>query len=167
MKKALLIIAIIAMFVSVALGVNAHPGKTDGKGGHTNRSTEEYHYHHGYSAHNHYDMDGDGKKDCPYDFRDNTYHSARDSIVSNDKPATETHKKSNSVTARVTFADVLTAMLEAILPSVAIGLGGAHLLSYLFLLFFGDDKGCSITMISFAVISIVTYILLIIIRLRT
>ena len=72
MKKAILIILAIALLVSVALGVNAHPGRTDGKGGHTNRSTGEYHYHHGYSEHDHYDMDGDGQKDCPYDFRDKT-----------------------------------------------------------------------------------------------
>ena len=44
----------------------AHPGRTDGSGGHYNRSTGEYHYHHGYSAHQH--TDGI----CPYDFDDRT-----------------------------------------------------------------------------------------------
>lgn len=52
--------------------VSAHPGRTDSKGGHTNHSTGEYHYHHGYPAHDHYDMDGDGTVDCPYDFADKT-----------------------------------------------------------------------------------------------
>jgi hypothetical protein len=52
----------------------AHPGRTDGSGGHYNRSTGEYHYHHGYSAHDHYDMDKDGDVDCPYDFNDKTDH---------------------------------------------------------------------------------------------
>ena len=46
----------------------AHSGRTDGAGGHYDRSTGKYHYHHGYSAHQHYDMDGDGDKDCPYTF---------------------------------------------------------------------------------------------------
>ena len=50
----------------------AHSGGTDSNGGHYNRSTGEYHYHHGYSAHQHIDMDGDGKLDCPYDFKDTT-----------------------------------------------------------------------------------------------
>lgn len=46
----------------------AHSGRTDGNGGHYDRSTGEYHYHHSYPAHQHYDMDGDGIIDCPYDF---------------------------------------------------------------------------------------------------
>lgn len=53
----------------------AHSGGTDSKGGHYNRSTGEYHYHHGYSAHQHKDMDGDGKLDCPYEFDDKDYYS--------------------------------------------------------------------------------------------
>ena len=57
---------------SMALIVNAHPGRTDGKGGHTNHSTGEYHYHHGQPAHDHYDINGDGIIDCPYDFNDKT-----------------------------------------------------------------------------------------------
>lgn len=50
----------------------AHSGKTDSRGGHTDHSTGDYHYHHGYSAHDHYDMNGDGTADCPYDFNDRT-----------------------------------------------------------------------------------------------
>lgn len=56
--------------------VFAHPGRTDSAGGHYDRSTGEYHYHHGYSAHQHYDMDGDGIPDCPYNFKDTTNHSS-------------------------------------------------------------------------------------------
>lgn len=44
----------------------AHPGRTDSNGGHTDRSTGEYHFHHGYEAHQH----TDGV--CPYDFDDKT-----------------------------------------------------------------------------------------------
>ena len=44
----------------------AHPGKTDASGGHYDHSTGEYHYHHGYPAHQH--IDGE----CPYDFDDQT-----------------------------------------------------------------------------------------------
>ena len=58
----------ILCFSLVTYRVEAHSGKTDGKGGHTNHATGEYHYHHGYSAHDHYDIDGDGKIDCPYTF---------------------------------------------------------------------------------------------------
>lgn len=45
----------------------AHPGNTDGGGGHYNRSSGKYHYHHGHSEHKHKDKDGDGILDyCPY-----------------------------------------------------------------------------------------------------
>ena len=47
----------------------AHPGRTDSDGGHFNRATGQYHWHHGYSEHQHYDMDGDGKPDCPLTFK--------------------------------------------------------------------------------------------------
>lgn len=54
------------------LTASAHTGRTDSNGGHYDRSTGEYHYHHGYPAHDHYDMDGDEIVDCPYDFDDRT-----------------------------------------------------------------------------------------------
>ena len=45
----------------------AHSGRTDSDGGHTNHSTGEYHWHHGYPAHQHEDRDGDGYLEfCPY-----------------------------------------------------------------------------------------------------
>ena len=62
--------------LSFSLSASAHSGRTDGNGGHYNRSTGEYHYHHGYPAHSHYDIDGDGTIDCPYNFDDQTNHDS-------------------------------------------------------------------------------------------
>ena len=72
MKKLrkLVIFAILLFLFSVP--ASAHPGKTDQNGGHTDHSTGEYHYHHGYPAHDHWDMDGDGDLDCPYFFDNKT-----------------------------------------------------------------------------------------------
>lgn len=67
--KILILFVGIALLCSASL-VFAHPGKTDSKGGHYNRSTGEYHYHHGYSQHQH--IDGE----CPYDFDDKTNHDS-------------------------------------------------------------------------------------------
>lgn len=67
------------LVLSAAPSALAHPGRTDANGGHTDHSTGEYHYHHGYPAHQHYDIDGDGKPDCPYDFKDNTRSSSSSS----------------------------------------------------------------------------------------
>lgn len=72
MKKAILIASIVAVVISFALSVYAHSGKTDANGGHIDYDTGEYHYHHGYPAHDHYDIDEDGDLDCPYDFDDRT-----------------------------------------------------------------------------------------------
>lgn len=44
----------------------AHSGSLDSKGGHYNHSTGEYHYHHGYSAHEH------TNGVCPFNFDDRT-----------------------------------------------------------------------------------------------
>lgn len=57
MKK--LLVLVLALLLS--LPVLAHSGRTDSKGGHYNRSTGEYHYHHGYPPHQH----EDGQ--CPYE----------------------------------------------------------------------------------------------------
>lgn len=72
----------LAVLAVVSVPVYAHPGRTDGAGGHMNHSTGKYHYHHGYDDHQHYDMDGDGIKDCPYDFRNiETKNSSSDSTT--------------------------------------------------------------------------------------
>lgn len=74
MNRLLRCAILLFLVMTLPMTALAHPGKTDSKGGHTDWSTGEYHYHHGYSAHQHYDMDGDGKDDCPYDFKDATDH---------------------------------------------------------------------------------------------
>lgn len=54
--------------LSLSFAAAAHSGKTDDYGGHIDHSTGVYHYHHGYPAHQHRDMDGNGTLDCPYLF---------------------------------------------------------------------------------------------------
>ena len=69
MKKRLLrvFITVLLLSFSFCLPVFAHSGGVDSNGGHYDSSTGEYHYHHGYSAHQHYDINGDGTIDCPYE----------------------------------------------------------------------------------------------------
>ena len=60
-KRILLTIALILVILSALLvGVSAHSGRTDSQGGHYNRSTGEYHFHHGYPEHQH------PNGECPY-----------------------------------------------------------------------------------------------------
>lgn len=69
-RKFFVSILIITILFSTPVLVCAHPGGTDSNGGHYDRSTGEYHYHHGYSAHQH----EDGY--CPYNYHDNTKNSS-------------------------------------------------------------------------------------------
>lgn len=70
--KLLKLLLCIVFCASLALVAYAHPGRTDKNGGHYVSGSGEYHYHHGYPAHDHKDMDDDGIPDCPYQFKDNT-----------------------------------------------------------------------------------------------
>lgn len=52
--------------------------------GHTDRSTGEYHYHHGYKAHQH------SNGICPYDYDDKTVHSSGTSTTTQARSFTTT-----------------------------------------------------------------------------
>lgn len=68
MKKLLLCLLLLSVLLPCA---SAHGGKTDANGGHYNKKTGEYHYHHGYPAHQH------PNGVCPYNYDDQTDHSNR------------------------------------------------------------------------------------------
>lgn len=72
---------VLAFIILIAFSSYAHPGRTDGNGGHYNRSTGEYHYHHGYPEHQH------PGGVCPYD-----------------KPNTETISKSSTNLSKTSIA---------------------------------------------------------------
>lgn len=61
-KRILTSICVLFILTSLVLSlpVTAHQGNTDSKGGHYDHSTGQYHYHHGYPAHQH------PKGVCPY-----------------------------------------------------------------------------------------------------
>ena len=131
-----------------ALEAKAHPGRTDGAGGHTDQSTGEYHYHHGYSAHSHYDMDGDGDLDCPYDFDDKTNHSSSGNSSNNSSNSSNgastmqrTKKNSPDITSKICFS-LFVLFPVALLLSMPV----LSLLKYILALFGTEisDKGYSI-----------------------
>lgn len=67
-KKISSLFLCMSILVAVSIKTSAHSGGTDSSGGHMDHSNGTYHYHHGYPAHHHYDMDDDGFIDCPYLF---------------------------------------------------------------------------------------------------
>ncbi len=66
MRRILCVFLSIACITVLSLSAYAHPGKTDASGGHYDHSTGEYHYHHGYPAHQH------TGGVCPYAFDEQT-----------------------------------------------------------------------------------------------
>lgn len=52
-KRARALLLFVILFVGITSIAYAHSGRTDSSGGHYNRSTGEYHYHHGYGPHQH------------------------------------------------------------------------------------------------------------------
>jgi hypothetical protein len=92
MRKRIIAVVLSALLAVVAL---AHPGRTDSKGGHTNHSTGEYHYHHGYPEHQH------PGGVCPYDFDGKTGES---STTSKREMSQESKDKLNAYYDRIEAA---------------------------------------------------------------
>lgn len=87
------------MIASFCLITYAHPGRTDSNGGHYNRSTGEYHYHHGYPAHQH--IDGE----CPYDYDDK--NNASDKTINNNDNFINSDTIFNIVTVTIVLFDII------------------------------------------------------------
>ena len=92
MKKLHFILCCILIITTFAY---AHSGRTDSKGGHYNRSTGEYHYHHGYPAHSVCGIN------CPYNNIDAT----------NRKSSSSSPKTGNSKTSDADFGTIIYASL--------------------------------------------------------
>lgn len=104
------IIGLVAVLASFTV---LHQGKTDSNGGHYDHSAGEYHYHHGYPAHDHYDMNGDGIVDCPYNFKDKTSNKGSTS-KSESKTNNFTESSNNSVkkpSSTISFGDVFRMII--------------------------------------------------------
>lgn len=108
MKRILLLIISASIAIAATGYAYAHPGRTDSQGGHTDRTTGEYHFHHGYPAHQHEDRDGDGVKEyCPYEFSDDTGSSSGASS-SRAKTQAVTPAPEQKITIRATTATTET-----------------------------------------------------------
>lgn len=91
MKRRILSICIALLTIFLLPSVAfAHPGQTDEDGGHYDRSTGEYHYHHGYPAHQH------TGGQCPYDFDDRTGWNSGPSTSKSDTKFFDWSDPSNS-----------------------------------------------------------------------
>ena len=118
MKKLLSFTVVFLIIFFSLFYVCAHSGKTDSNGGHFDRSTGEYHYHHGYSAHQH----TNGK--CPYDFDDKTGENSGSSKTStsttSDLIALSSSKYKNLAKERLIYIVVLSVVLSVVLLIVLI-----------------------------------------------
>lgn len=108
----------------LALAVFSHPGRTDSYGGHYNRSTGEYHYHHGYPAHQHpngvcpYNNDNktaskettaDDDSDSDYDYDDDDYdYDSDDDYFDTTEPQSVLTTKKDETQAPLDIFSLLT-----------------------------------------------------------
>lgn len=94
MKRRTLLLLCCCLFLLFPFSASAHPGRTDANGGHYDSSTGEYHYHHGYPAHQH------TNGVCPYDFDDKTgQNSGSSSSSSKSSGSTRKSSSTSSVSA--------------------------------------------------------------------
>lgn len=110
MKRIVIALIVIGLLLcSITIITLAHPGKTDSQGGHTDHSTGEYHYHHGYPAHQH----TYGR--CPYD-----YDNAEDDETSLEHgKGTSYHSDTQTGNTRDT-GDVLRVVIAVILALICV-----------------------------------------------
>jgi len=87
MKKICVILCLLFVLI-LPFSVSAHSGGTDENGGHYDKGTGAYHYHHGYSAHQH--VGGN----CPYD---KTYRENKTTSAPKDDTKSVTKKEDKSV----------------------------------------------------------------------
>ncbi len=93
--KRISVLLIAVLLLSLTVPTYAHPGSLDANGGHHNRSTGEYHYHHGHPAHQH------PGGVCPYDFEDTTGHNSGTSSGGSGSGKSSGHSGSGSTTPSV------------------------------------------------------------------
>lgn len=96
-----IVVLLLAIAIMLSFYALAHPGRTDANGGHTDRSTGEYHYHHGYSAHQH------TNGECPYDFKDKTGANSGTSNSNSTNKSTSNKQSSKTNTVVVSKNEVL------------------------------------------------------------
>lgn len=117
MKKYILaLVTVLLLLTLVPIWAFAHSGGMDSKGGHTDHSTGEYHYHHGYPAHQH-----PGGK-CPYDYDNNTkYNSSSSSKTNSTSSSSSSSKDSNEpliaipiITVTISYVILVLLFLEIV-----------------------------------------------------
>ena len=107
MKKLSVIIYAILLVCVLGLSAFAHSGRTDSDGGHNDNINGGYHYHHGYSAHQH------PNGECPYD------NNSSPPKTSDDKLA-DFKQVFFSIGFGIAMGMTLTMLLGKIIPDKAI-----------------------------------------------
>lgn len=112
MKGKTLSALIIALLLAVFLlpNVSAHSGRTDANGGHYNRSTGEYHYHHGYPEHQH------PGGVCPYETT-NTDSDETNTSAPKSSRAQSSYASRASQTSSISTPSAIMAKTEAVFGS--------------------------------------------------
>ncbi len=121
MKRLSVLLVLFLVSISCCVTAFCHPGKTDANGGHYDNSTGEYHYHHGYPAHQHDDVDGDGVPDCPYEFDDCTgWNSGTNSGSRSYSSSGKSNQHSVHGSSHSTFSPIILPIILSIVATSVI-----------------------------------------------
>ena len=110
-KIFVLLLSLVVLFFVFSNSVTAHSGKTDSNGGHTDRSTGKYHYHHGYPAHQH------TNGYCPYE-DDEPLNSYSENETIQSGKAEKNKPSTMEIIKAVFYTILLTIILIFIFPLV-------------------------------------------------
>ena len=89
MKRIFLFLCMCFTVFVLALPIYAHKGNTDSNGGHYDRESGSYHYHHGYPAHSH------TNGVCPYEKSNVKYNPNVNGGISGNQQSSSSTKKKN------------------------------------------------------------------------
>ena len=125
-NRYLRLIPLLALLILLpaCLRASAHPGRTDANGGHYDRSTGEYHYHHGYPAHQH------ENGSCPYDYDDKTGSRSGSSSGTRSTPGTNAENTTEPTSSVETTKSYVAIKSKKKAPTVGAGF-------YIFIVLFG------------------------------
>lgn len=163
MKKILCILISIITILSLTVLCFAHSGRTDSSGGHRDSSTGEYHYHHGYPAHQH----PNGK--CPYDFDDKTEHnSTKESNKNHLSNSSNTANASNFWDDSKTVGENIEKYLTDLFLSAIVSIHLSAILKYIVKFIYNvttkkeiaENKLSLFSFITFMLITIIVFLLI-------
>lgn len=107
MKKIIILTTILLVVLTIICF--SHSGRTDANGGHYNRSTGEYHYHHGMAAHDH------PNGICPYSTSSSNNNNTLTTSSATNNTSVENYANKYSTAKNMNIIFIIIIAIESII----------------------------------------------------